>query len=476
MNVMLIRILLYFVLDFASYVIFDNGVMEPSMGILLVFTAIFVATSIFEIVNAKGRIMLLPPIIFSIYNIVNVHIGGIIFLEYGIGDWMNFPGDPYYVVLCALVTNIAIHCLWIGYYLVPELKFPILNKYKSVEIDKKYFAGAMVIAVLSFLIGIKTGSFGYLKDDATAGFSAYINYGVQIGYMCIIFLAFYDHNIRRHKLVLTTLLLVYFAIGIASASKTTFGMPLVYIMLSYYVKGKRINPAYFVLFLGVIVVSYGIIEPFRKLNQIRGDSVDYSDMGELYGFMIDAYVASDDQEISEINSSLTMQMLERQSYIAPMSMALEYADINNYYKPEEFKDILLSPFYAVIPRFLWPTKPQADFGRWFSYTVYGSTDINSIGITPQAYAYMVWRYSGIIIIFLLFGVIQKFLYELLFRSGIFFPIYILMILTIAYPSDLTWTFIAGIIKDIFVVWIPINLLLLKTVPPKTGESMVNVKE
>lgn len=272
-------------------------------------------------------------------------------------------------------------------------------------------------------------------------------------------------------MVLIILLLVYFGIGIASASKTIFGLPLVYLLLSYFVKGKKINPMYFVLFFGVIIVSYGIIEPFRKLNQLKGGELDYSDIGVLVNIMVDSY--TEDQE--EVSETVGLEVLQRQSIIAPMSMAMEYADNNNYYKPDEFMHIVLSPAYAIIPRFLWTSKPQADFGRWVSYNIYQSSEINSIGVTPQGYAYMIWRYGGIIIIFLLFGAIHKFLYELLFKSGIFFPVYILMLLTIAYPGDVPWTFTAGVIKDIFIVWIPINMLLLKTIPPKNGESLVNIK-
>jgi len=275
MNGMVVRILLYLLLDVFSYLLFHYSWIEPSLTLHLILTGIFLISLGFEIFYTKERLLLLLPFIFSLYNLINVYVGGIIFLEFGIGDWHEFPGDPYYVNLCALCTNIGIHCLWIGFYLVPDLKFSFLNKYKTTEVNKKYFFIAIAIALLSFLIGIKTGAYGYLKEESSSGFSAYVNYGVQIGYMCIIFLAFYEHNIKRYRVILISLLLIYFAIGIASASKTTFGLPLIYLMLSFYVKGKKINPLYFVAFIGVIIIAYGIIEPFRKLNQSGYHSIKW---------------------------------------------------------------------------------------------------------------------------------------------------------------------------------------------------------
>ena len=124
---------------------------------------------------------------------------------------------------------------------------------------------------------------------------------------------------------------------------------------------------------------------------------------------------------------------------------------------EEWEHLLFSPLYAIIPRVIWPSKPLANFGSWASVHIYGSGEENSIGITPQAYSYLVARFFGIIFFFFMFGLVQKVMFNLFYLNASYIPFYILMYFEIGYPSVVPWAYISGTIKLVItvlpVIWV-----------------------
>ena len=56
--------------------------------------------------------------------------------------------------------------------------------------------------------------------------------------------------------------------------------------------------------------------------------------------------------------------------------------------PKFLENILSSPAYAVIPRFLWPSKPYGDVGAWFNRVVFGGSIYSATGMSPIGYLYL----------------------------------------------------------------------------------------
>ena len=101
-----------------------------------------------------------------------------------------------------------------------------------------------------------------------------------------------------------------------------------------------------------------------------------------------------------------------------------YDPITGYFRDEEWLHLLKSPLYGLIPRFIWETKPLADFGIWVSVNIFDLPATTHTGILPMAYSYLVYRLPGIIIFFTLYALIQRAAFNLFFISRGFLPIYI----------------------------------------------------
>ena len=454
------RILLYLILDGLSYVFLSHNFYSPETTSLLFIVAFFIGFA-FEMVVSKHRFLVLPPAVFSIYTGINNIISAWVFLVYDVGEWLYFDGDPVLTLRASWYSLVAVHVIWVAFYLIPDFKVNFFNKPKIVGVSNALTYSFVGISLLAFVIGIKMGVYGYVRETDAHDFSTYLRFAVNIGLLAIVFLTVYNYDDPKKRKIIYALLVLYFIVGLGFGSKTTAVAPMLLVCISLYMTKRKIKKQFLLAIIGGIFISYLIIEPFRKYYNLMGDQYNVKNISEYYNLYVDAFSIAEEVQGEDVQSKFLLDFFARQSYVAPMGMTIKYADENNYRVEDEWKHIALSPLYAIVPRFLWSGKPLADFGHWASYHIYQSSEENSIGITPVGYAYLSARMTGIILFFIIFGLVQKVIFNVLYLNASYIPFYILFFLEIAYPGEVPWTFISGCIKLVVMV-LPIIALLVYT--------------
>jgi|GEM_PF-2354533 len=459
-----VRILMYSIMNAVGYTIFTQNWIAP-IGISLYYIIVFIISMIFEAVVSEHRFFALPPAVFSAYAFVQVILGGLLFFQYGIGDWMYFDGDPTLVNRTAIYTKIAVDVLWISFYLFPNLKFTFFKKTKFVGVSKNTLAAMVVLSLISLLLGIKMGVYGYSATEDGSAIIFYIRFLVGLGLMAIIFIVVYYYDQGDYRKLLYFLVVLYFIVGIGFGSKSTAVEPLLLLMVGLYLTGRKIKVSYLIGAVFAVAVAYAVIEPFRIYNKYIGDKYDLSDPVQLYQMYGEAYDLADDLAGDlpvDDHGGVGAQIAQRQNLVAPLAMSIEYGDDNKFYIEGEYQHLALSPLYAVIPRFVWSSKPLANFGHWASVNIYGGGEDSSIGISPQGYAYLIDRLGGIVFFFFVYGLIQRVMFNCFFVNRKFLPLYILMYFHIGYPAEVPWAYVGGNIKEGFTALVIFYMLVRKS--------------
>lgn len=461
LHISTIRVTLYFFLSSLSLLLLKIDFLSfKSIQIILV--VIYVIMFLFEFKVAKHRFFVLPPAVFMLFSFINNFISGILYLEYGIGEMPYFNGNPESIVMGTWYTLVASQVLWISFYLIPNFKIRFFKKAEIKGVSKTLIFLLVGISLLAFFIGIKLNIYGYVAAHEKVKFLSYMRVAVSLGLLAIIFLAVYHYDYSNSRKVLYGLIVLYFFVGVAFGSKSTSVLPVFLLIISLYMTKRKIKIYHLLIGILSIVLAYKIIEPFRTYYHSKGVYYNVEKISEFSQLFIDSYKYSSDTA----NTNFGISFVERQSYVVPLAMTIQYADSNDYYASEEWKNLALSPFYAIIPRFLWESKPLANFGSWASVNIFSLAETTNIGITPQGYAYLVARFAGIIIFFALAGTIQKIMFNAFYLNPCYISFYIFMYLDIGYPSVVPWTFVAGTIKSV-VFLLPIIIVLVYT---KMGRS------
>ena len=221
-------------------------------------------------------------------------------------------------------------------------------------------------------------------------------------------------------------------------------------MIVLYFKERKVDKSVSLILIGAIFLAYAIIQPLRIYAEasasLKGTSLTISDLYNIFDEAINTNTSYSSDDASFIFTSFMV----RSNYMEPLCMAIENkkSSFTETHVKGGWGHIALSPIYAVVPRFIWKNKPIADIGRHFSYEIYGSTFLNSIGFTPQGYFYLLNGFFGVVFGFLLIGsfirVITWFLLERL-REPI---IYLYLLVEFSSPTDLIWSYFSGIMQSI----------------------------
>lgn len=190
-------------------------------------------------------------------------------------------------------------------------------------------------------------------------------------------------------------------------------MPLVIAGLCLYLRTGRIPKSWIALTIASIVVAYAVIEPFRMArNQEGGLLTSVSAIVDV----LEQGMSSDKptrHQREDDSTFLAVAARSNLSYIG--SFGLEYADAYDELptgSPNFLEDIFLAPLHALIPRFLWDSKPLGNLGLWYNQVVMGMGHFSSTAMGPFAYLYFAGGYLAVGIAFFLIGVLQRCLWLL----------------------------------------------------------------
>ena len=391
--------------------------------------------------------LLLPPTIYSLYVFLKIGIGGLLtFFE--IGNWIYYQFNPETFITSDLISVLSVIFIFIGYN---AFSFRLINT-KTLKLPSKRRVYILsVVPILSVIYGLSTGSYGFLGDGSSENsFIQIIKTGSELGSFIIIYLVYYFYDRPIEKKIVYIFLTFFFILGLAYGHKSTAVIVVLNFFIVLYFKERKVDKSVALILIGAIFLAYAIIQPLRIYAEasasLKGTSLTISDLYNIFDEAINTNTSYSSDDASFIFTSFMV----RSNYMEPLCMAIENkkSSFTETHVKGGWGHIALSPIYAVVPRFIWKNKPLADIGRHFSYEIYGSTFLNSIGFTPQGYFYLLNGFFGVVFGFLLIGsfmrVITWFLLERL-REPI---IYLYLLVEFSNPSDLIWSYFSGIMQSI----------------------------
>lgn len=438
-----VRILLSAVLLTASFLFIELRVFDPlmlSVMMLVVFSFLW----FFEFYFSCHRFFCLPPAYYVLTMFFYVFLSGVVYFLFQLEGATQFTVSDYYILRGIWYTQLSIQVLWIAFYLFPDR--PILE---PLGLRANYVPMGVVYVFLlafvcSFLISIATGNFGYTAGTENIGASNLLRYGLSCGPIAIVLLTIFHSNSYSQRQFLYGVIIANMLVGALFGSKSSMVTPLFVFILTSYMCGGVINWRLLFAVVGAIALAYVIIEPFRIFYEVTGgDTLTLSGLLQIF---ITAQEVTDGVEFNYLQSFLT-----RINYATAVGKAIEYADVNNYYRSSEWLHVLLSPAYGFIPRFLWESKPLADFGIWASVNIFDLPDTTHTGILPAAYSYLVARGPAIILFFSLYGVLQRLVFNMFYISRSLLPVYIYFYYFVVYPSYPVWTSVSSFIQSLIML-------------------------
>jgi hypothetical protein len=292
----------------------------------------------------------------------------------------------------------------------------VLRKWmrSSVDVNMPVVGIFAIIAIVSRLLAIQVGIFGYASSYdqliAAAAYTQYFSMADGLGKVALLGLALqtYSTNPSRltHQLVLLSMLTCEVAFGFLSGFKSAVVMPFLIVGVVYASQRgslpKWLLPSIFVS----VFSAYAVIEPFRAARNwddtFEGTSIT-SISKTLYGAHSD-YSSSD---------STIVNILARSNFTYVASLGIEYTAASALPEdsPDFASDLFLAPLHAIIPRFLWQEKSLQTIGLWYTQVIMGLDIVSATGCSPFIYLYFIGGAVAVVVGFLVVGVLQRTVFD-----------------------------------------------------------------
>lgn len=283
----------------------------------------------------------------------------------------------------------------------------------------------MGIAVAARLVAIRQGLYGYGGDYSaerlaeSSAYSQYMSMAGSLGKLALLLAGlryFSQAGGRRGAHWFWGSLATEIFFGFLTGMKSAVGMPIVIAGVCQYLRYGTIPKKWILLTVLSISVAYAVIEPFRAVRVQRGGALT-SVSGILS--VLQEGVTGENPMVGRRDESdstlIAFSARNNLSYIG--AFALEYADRHETLpigSPAFLKDIFLAPVYALIPRFIWDSKPFGTLGLWYTQEVLGKNLFSSTTMGPVAYLYFAGGHLAVAIAFYCIGILQRVLW---FRLG-----------------------------------------------------------
>mgnify|MGYP000899817046 CR=1 FL=1 len=402
------------------------------------------------------------PMILTIYVFLALFIPTLlIYKSTDLKDLLEW--NDFLILKASMLGVVFVQGLWMSYHLgvslIPKIRLGV--KPTALTMDKIYIM--LMIAMGTNVLAVVSGTFGVLQNikvDQTANFSVFIDLGQQLGLFALIILNYY-HTSR--KLLIGGLAIVLFGIGVVSAQKQAALMPLFVVGITLLFKTGRFPKGIVLLTIVGTLLAFITVTSIRKYyfaQHLQGVT-SLAQVKEISTMALNQQNFNKAYKTYDVKEHILMRLF----YGNAIGKAIEYSEKNGFGVPDdsELYHVLLSPFYAVVPRFLFPDKPEADFGNWFASQIFVGYKVKySIGITPIGYGYMVNGMLGVIAVSILLGLFMAFLYRVLVPDHIL--LYIMVYVKTILPADVTWEYFAGNLKLILVYAIIYYMLTIRIFP------------
>jgi hypothetical protein len=310
---------------------------------------------------------------------------------------------------------------------------------------------------------LTNGLYGRLISDDTInsdGFRAvgqYINLVNGAGtfiLFAVSYLYFAQKNAQRFFFAILGLELFW---GFLAGARGTFLLPLAVVGIAAYLKTGRLHLSQIAVFGVGLFIAMTVVVPFKNFYAKYGSEIDLTNAVVIVSKFYDYYVmeenllgqalAPDDgQEESQrslgSDESLSwyQTLFHHTNYSTEIAASIRYKE--TYGIPDDapnfLSNIVFSPLYAVIPRFLWPDKPLNSLGLWFKDSILNyqaGENRTAIGMTPIGYLYFTGGSIAVFIGFWLIGVLQRSFFLFLRDKSLFGVIVFVVMMSNFYYVD-----------------------------------------
>lgn len=333
--------------------------------------------------------------------------------------WMN--------QLMLLVVSGAI-AMWVGYSSGMGRSMGrmlhgsrVLRKWMSpsFRVHKPALYTCLAISLMAKLWAITLGVYGYSSTYdqliAAASYTQYFYMADSLGKLALVAAALQCFAAPRSALADRQLLWLVLgceaAFGFLSGMKSAVVMPFIIVGIVHYSQRNRF-PRWLIPTVVVgLIAAYAVIEPFRAA---RNDDAGFTgtSLGSIVSTMTSASSVKVDDSEDSASTALSIFARSNLTYVA--SLGIEYAANNEELpagSPAFLGDILLAPAHALIPRFLWDSKPLQNIGLWYTHEVMGLDFYSSTGMSPFTYLNFAGGPLAVIVGFLLVGILQRGLFD-----------------------------------------------------------------
>jgi hypothetical protein len=212
------------------------------------------------------------------------------------------------------------------------------------------------------------------------------------------------------KLMMMVLLVVEVAFGFLSGFKGAVLTPIIVVIMCHYMAGRGISRSHVLAGALLLSLAYAVIEPFRQNYNAQGRG-GVSDFASVATMLVASDSVSEGDPLTA--ASLFQQVAMRMNLSNIGAHGIDYADDPARHSsddPNFLQNILMSPAMAFIPRAIWPSKPLADTGQWYTNQVLGKQINSSTAMGPVSFLYIAGGVTAIVVFFLIIGMMQRALF------------------------------------------------------------------
>jgi hypothetical protein len=332
------------------------------------------------------------------------------------------PDVPPVMVKHQYLALLGALMLFLGYWspLAARLSRPVLvTKFQrrflpDTDILRFWALPALVAAaVIARLYAIRLGIYSYSSSvqrmEEAAVFTQYIGLAGGLGKLALVLAAlqyFKPGANWREAGWLWGITWIEVAFGFMSGMKSAVAIPFLIIGVCQYLRTGKVPKNWIIFTIIAIFVAYAVIEPFRaERNRERGE---FSSVTEISDALMRGITKP--KPVDDDSESTTLSIISRMNLSYIGSFGIEYADAHPELpegSPAFLENLLLAPAHAVVPRFLWESKPLGNLGLWYNQVVMRNSHFTSVAMGPFTYLYFAGGYFAVAIAFFIIGILQR---------------------------------------------------------------------
>lgn len=314
---------------------------------------------------------------------------------------------------------LALGFMWLGYRMdiSVSLGLALLRSFpmpRFSPVSMLVILGLLAISVLARGQQVSLGIFGYATTEdaltSSANVSQYLAILAKLGLLALAISTLQANRTgatRRDRYLAGVILVIEISFGLLSGFKAAVVLPVLVVLMCRYLAGRGVSRSMVLSFLGLLIIAYMVIEPFRARYNDSGrlGLNNYADIASMLAVQESTPTGHDLE-----GGSLFQELALRSNLSNIGAYGIVYADDasrDSSGDPNFLENLLLAPAYAFVPRAIWESKPLANVGHWYTTRVLGRQIQSSTAMGPVTWLYMAGGVTAVLLGFFVIGLVQR---------------------------------------------------------------------